>query len=189
MKQAVADARFHLGLLDRTEAAIGSMDGAFRPTKRSSPGGDQTPMDDFHLLDEAEDRWWGYSQKDGWVVMDFADPRNRPPNSTRYLIRCQDQREVAIAYADWMPPMYISAVDYLRSLGSTEEQARARETILAYQWRFADLKKGIADSKVREAQERERLAAEKVAKAKQEQAEREAQQSAAEAAKPTSFEK
>jgi hypothetical protein len=140
-------------------------------------------MEDFHLLDEAEDQWWGYSQKDGWVVMDFTDPRNRPPSSTRYLIRCQDQREVAIAYADWMPPTYTSAVDYLRTLTSAEEQAKAREAILAYQRKFTDLKKGVVDRKVREAQERERLAAEKVAKAQREQAEREAQQRAVEAQK------
>lgn len=140
-------------------------------------------MNDSDAWDNSEDRWWGYSQNDGWVVMEFTDLRNQPPNVTRFLIRCHDQREVVIAYAEWTPPTYMSAADYVRALGAAEDQSKARETVLTYQRGFTDLKQAVAARKAEEAREQERLATEKLLKAQQKQAQMEEQERAREARK------
>ena len=81
---------------------------------------------------ESESEWWGFSQHDGWMVLDWNDPRNRPGvESPRrlYLIRCRDWSEVSIRCSDWISPTYLSAQDWIAAhpdLNQTELLERVR---------------------------------------------------------------
>ncbi len=75
------------------------------------------------------DLWYGYSAADGWVVVDWDDPRNRPGRPPRqlYMLRCRDDVEVRVPYRSWSPPEYLDAASRLDSLVGAERERGVRE--------------------------------------------------------------
>jgi hypothetical protein len=80
------------------------------------------------MVIEHEDYWWGFSESHGWVVVDWADPRNRPGyESPRrlYMVRCRDWQEWSIPWSEWSTPGYVSSKERLVSCSGAPEQAAA----------------------------------------------------------------
>ena len=52
----------------------------------------------YHPVQEAAEppqQWWGYSKRDGWVVLDRAIPTNIPGSKQPLLfMRCKDRKSV-----------------------------------------------------------------------------------------------
>jgi hypothetical protein len=78
------------------------------------------------MLIESEDQWWGFNASNGWMVVDWTDPSNRPGYEAvrkLYMIRCRDWHEVSIRWSDWSTPGYVSAKDRLVASGSMAQQS------------------------------------------------------------------
>src|SRR4051794_13917031 len=89
------------------------------------------------MIQESESEWWGFSQQQGWVILDWNDPRNRPGvESPRrlYLIRCRDWAETPIRWSEWSPA-YLSAKDWIAARPGLD-QKQALETVRALQKTF-----------------------------------------------------
>jgi hypothetical protein len=77
------------------------------------------------------DLWWGHSLEHGWLVLNWADRRNRPGRSPRtlYMIRCRDDAEIAVPFASWSPPEFRDAPRRI-----AEEQDPHRRCWLQAEW-------------------------------------------------------
>lgn len=83
-------------------------------------------------------QWWGYSKKDGWVVLDRAIPGNGSGSKQPlFFMRCKDLTTFAMKREDWRPPAIVFAPNYLRSLAATES-AGAGDTFKAFQDRWPE---------------------------------------------------
>lgn len=106
------------------------------------------------MVIEHEDQWWGFSESHGWVVVDWADPRNRPGyESPRrlYMVRCRDWQELSIPWSEWSTPGYVSAKERLVSCSGAPEQAAGCAAIEKAQARFYEINRRIGS--VRELQQ------------------------------------
>jgi hypothetical protein len=67
--------------------------------------------------------WYGHSAVDGWVVINWRDPRNMPGRSPRYLylLRGHDDTEVRIRFSDWLSPAFLDAREYLTARCELEQ--------------------------------------------------------------------
>ncbi len=77
------------------------------------------------------DLWYGHSIAEGWVVVNWQDPRNRPGRSPRYLymLRGQDEAEVRVRFSEWSPPAFLDAEQYLCCGVGSEQSVAARELV------------------------------------------------------------
>ncbi len=83
-------------------------------------------------------QWWGYSKKDGWVVLDRSIPGNGSGSKQPLLfMRCKDMITFVMKREDWRPPAVVFAPNYLRSLAATESSG-AGETFKALQDRWPE---------------------------------------------------
>lgn len=100
----------------------------------------------YHPIQEAADpppQWWGYSKRDGWVVLDRAIPTNIPGSKQPLLfLRCKDMTTFSIKREEWQSPALIYAPIYLSALSSMESQG-ATETLMAFQARWAEFEEEI----------------------------------------------
>ena len=83
-------------------------------------------------------QWWGYSKKDGWVVLDRAIPGNGSGSKQPlFFMRCKDLTTFPMKREDWRPPAIVFAPNYLRDLTPTES-AGAGDTFKALQARWPE---------------------------------------------------
>jgi hypothetical protein len=59
--------------------------------------------------------WYGFSEVDGWVVINWLDSRNMLGKSPRYLhmLRIQDDAEVRVSFDEWRLPRYKDARQHI----------------------------------------------------------------------------
>lgn len=100
----------------------------------------------YHPIQEAADpppQWWGYSKRDGWVVLDRAIPTNVPGSKQPLLfLRCKDLTTFSIKREEWQSPALIYAPIYLRGLSAMESEG-ANETLQALQARWPEFEEEI----------------------------------------------
>jgi hypothetical protein len=68
---------------------------------------------------EVSNEWWGYSIKNGWVMLNRKLLKNgmgRSKNDTLTFIRCSDWTEFEDVASNWTAPNYIYGVPYLKQL-------------------------------------------------------------------------
>ena len=78
-------------------------------------------------------QWWGYNREHGWVLLDRTVPANRPGIKGDLLFfRCRDSTTYTTKRANWNPPLYMFAGNYINDLeadvsaGATEELDRLK---------------------------------------------------------------
>jgi len=88
-------------------------------------------------------QWWGYSKRDGWVVLDRAIPVNIPGSKQPLLfMRCKDMSTFILKREEWHSPALTYAPIYLRGL-SQLESGGATETLGAFQARWPEFEQEI----------------------------------------------
>lgn len=79
--------------------------------------------------------WWGYSQYQGWVVLDRDDPRNESKHQL-YFLRCSDWTELPVLRADWHERAFPFAQNYIATLsGQARVEAERLLQDLEEEWR------------------------------------------------------
>ena len=96
----------------------------------------------YHPIQEAADpppQWWGFSKRDGWVVLDRAIPTNIPGSKQPLLfMRCKDMTTFAAKRDTWNAPQYVYAPKYLSALGA-EMSVDATATLDGYKARWSEM--------------------------------------------------
>ena len=111
------------------------------------------------LRQEDDSLWWGWSSKDGWVVLDREDVTNRPPSRERRLIRCTDWSEFVLPLDLWEAPIYRYYRVYLASLGDEASRKEAQSALADVQQQYhtrRDHFRGVREERQLRQQELER---------------------------------
>lgn len=89
--------------------------------------------------------WWGYSQYQGWVVLDRSDPRNES-RSQLYFTRCSDWQNGPVRRDEWHEPGYTFATNYISRLPGNE-QANEQLVLQSHQREWTARKAELAKEK------------------------------------------
>lgn len=84
------------------------------------------------------DLWWGHSLEHGWIVLNWADRRNRPGRSPRFLhmLRCRDDAEIAVPFGSWSPPEFTDADQRIAKEPDPNKRGRLQAEWETQIWRF-----------------------------------------------------
>jgi hypothetical protein len=78
---------------------------------------------------QKSDLWYGFSAREGWLVINWKDPRNQPGKLPRYLhmLRGRDDAGVRIRFDQWSTPHDYDAADYLAAQKEADRERLTQE--------------------------------------------------------------
>lgn len=104
---------------------------------------------------EKSNEWWGYSQTQGWVVLNrrlYTNESGKGKNGKYIFLRCSDWTEYEDLVSNWTAPYYVYGVPYLRQLNAEKLKQATEELFKIFSY-YRDNKARIKEEQLKRQDE------------------------------------